>query len=498
MLHFRLRRRPGEAAASAWTTGVGARIFRQIPLAPGEDLGHLCDMTRSRLRTGLALMAIGGAGFPLGATPIAAPGYRHVRTVEEISEYRLESNDLTVLLMPEHTAPVVTFMVTYLVGSRNEVTGTTGATHLLEHLMFKGSENYNQARGNGYDQTLDPLGAINNATTWFDRTNYYVNSPSDHLPTIVALEADRVRGLLLREEDRQPEMTVVRNEFERSENSPFSVLLDQVGMTAFVAHPYHHPTIGWRSDIENVPIEKLRNFYDTFYWPNNATVSVLGDFDPDEALDLIRTHFGKIPPSPHPIPRLYTEEPEQDGPRRLVVRRAGQLGVIDIAHKIPPGLDEDYPAVVVFSRILASGKTSRLYRALTDPGISVGVEAEPLYNRDMTLHHLLIPLAPAVEHQTAEDIALAEIQRIQQEGVTDAEVATAVNQMLAASAFARDGSFAIAGVLNEHIAVGDWSAYYHLDERIRSVTSADIQRVARAYFVPERSTTGWFVPEPVD
>ncbi len=440
------------------------------------------------------LAAVFGVSAALAASPVDVPGFSHVKTVGDISEYLGEANGLTVLLYPDSSAPVVTFMVTYLVGSRNEVTGTTGATHLLEHLMFKGSTHFNQENGNGYDQTLDPLGAQNNATTWFDRTNYYVNSPSDHLATIVALEADRVRGLLLRESDRKPEMTVVRNEFERGENSPINALIDQIGAAAFVAHPYHHSTIGWRSDIENVPIEKLRAFYDTYYWPNNATVSVIGDFDPATALELIGEQFGALPRSPEPIPQLYTTEPEQDGPRRIIVKRAGQLGVVDIAHKIPPGTDPDYPAVTVFSRILSSGKNSRLYRALTDPGLSTGVEAFAFYNHDMTLHHTLIPLAPDVPHQKAEDLALAEIARIQTDGVTEKEVAAAISQILSESAYDRDGPFAIAGVLNEHIAVGNWAAYYTMDEAIREVTPADVQRVAQRYFIEDRSTTGWFVP----
>lgn len=435
---------------------------------------------------------------PLHGAPVAVDGFAHVRTLGDIDEYRLEANGLTVLLMRDDSAPVVTFMVTYLVGSRNEVTGTTGATHLLEHLMFKGSENFNASNGKGYDQVLDPLGAQNNATTWFDRTNYYVNSPSEHLPTIVALEADRMRGLLLREEDRQLEMTVVRNEFERGENDPFNVLLDQVGSVAFVAHPYHHPTIGWRSDIENVPIEKLREFYDTFYWPNNATVSVIGAFDPGSTLELIRTHYGEIPKSPHPIPQVYTVEPDQDGLRRLVVRRAGELGVVDLAHKICAGTDADYAPLTVLSAILGTGKNSRLYRALTDPGLSPGVSLATFFHHDPTLHHTLIPLAPGVTHQQVEDVAIEEIERIKREGVTADEVAAATSQLLAQMAYERDGAFKIAANLNECIAVGDWTTYYTVEENTRRVTPDDVQRVANQYFLENRRTTGWFVPITAD
>lgn len=445
-----------------------------------------------------ALLAAGAAPGPAARAPVQVDGFAPVKTVGDITAYTLRANGLTVLLMPEHTSPVVTFMITYRVGSRNEVTGTTGATHLLEHLMFKGSVHFDRQQGTGYDQTLDPLGAVNNATTWFDRTNYYALSPSDHLSTLVDLEADRMRGLLLRESDRVPEMTVVRNEFERGENDPESVLMEQVAALAYIAHPYHHDVIGWRSDIEHVPIEKLRAFYDTYYWPNNATVSVIGDFDPAEALRLIGARFGAIPRSPHPIPEPYTEEPAQQGPRRLIINRVGQLGVIDLAHKIPAGTSPDYPALTVLSRILSSGKNSRLYRALTDPGLSTGTYAFPLYTHDPSLHHILIPLTPGTSHQQAEDLALAELARLRADGVTADEVSAAVSQILAESAFARDGSFAIADVLNENIAVGDWTAYYTLDEATRAVTPADVQRVARTYFIADHSTTGWFVPTASD
>jgi len=206
-------------------------------------------------------------------------GFTKIKELGGIEEYRLDSNGLTVLLMEEHSAPVVTFMVTYRVGSRNEVTGTTGATHLLEHLMFKGTEKYNKENGNHIDQFIGNVGARKNATTWMDRTNYYESLPSEHLELSVDFESDRMRNLRLREEDRQSEMTVVRNEFEQAENNPLYALDKEIWAAAFQAHPYHHSTLGWRSDIENVPIEKLRAFYDTFYWPNNATVTIIGDLD---------------------------------------------------------------------------------------------------------------------------------------------------------------------------------------------------------------------------
>lgn len=426
--------------------------------------------------------------------PTPVEGFRYVRTVGGIQEYTLEKNGLQVLLMAEHSAPVLTFMVTYRVGSRNEVTGTTGATHLLEHLMFKGTPLHNRENGTGYDQFLESVGAISNATTWLDRTNYYANLGSEHLEKIIELEADRMRNLRLLDSDRKPEMTVVRNEFEIGENNPAQVLDREITAAAYVAHPYHHSTIGWRSDIENVPIEKLREFYDTFYWPDNATITIVGDFQPKSALELVRKYYGTYPKSPHPIPVVYTEEPAQTGPRRVVSKQAGQLGVVGIGHKIPSGRDADTAALNVMSAILSLGKNSRLYRALTDQSLTTQVRGDAGFFHDPSLHIIYAFLAPGANHQQVESAILAEVEKLKKDGVTDEEVSSAINQMLAASAFARDGSFAIASALNEYIAVGDWTLFVTIDDAIKKVTAADVKRVANRYLQEDQSTTGWFIP----
>jgi len=428
------------------------------------------------------------------AAPTAADGYTHVRTVGSIDEYTLKSNGLQVLLLPEHSSPTLTFMVTYRVGSKNEVTGTTGATHLLEHLMFKGTTQHNRSKGNSFDQLLERTGAITNATTWLDRTNYYQTIGSGQLAEVVGLEADRMRHLTLLDSDRQAEMTVVRNEYERGENSPFMALYKEIYHTAFVAHPYHHNTIGHRSDIEKVKIEQLRAFYDTFYWPNNATVTIVGDFQPKEALALVKKSFGVYPKSPKPIPVLHTEEPPQDGPRRLVVKRPGELGVVAIAHKITAATHPDYAAISLLSNILADGKNSRMYKAITDKNMSTGVSNDVGYNHDPSLHLFFLPLAPGVKHEDVEQIALQEIERVKKDGVTAAELQAALAKAQANAAFERDGSYAVASGLNDNIAVGDWSLYYRLEEALRKVTAQDIQRVAKLYFNEDQSTTGWFVP----
>lgn len=435
------------------------------------------------------------SALALPAAPTVVEGFTYVKSRGGIDEYTLEANGLQVLLIPESSAPVITFMVTYHVGSRNEVTGTTGSTHLLEHLMFKGSVNYNRTKGNSVDQLLSRTGAQFNATTYLDRTNYYENLGSDQLAMVVGMEADRMRNLLLRESDRRPEMTVVRNEFERGENSPIQSLIKEIFAAAYVAHPYHHNTIGWRSDIEKVSIEKLREFYDTFYWPDNATVTLVGNFKSTEALGLIKQHYGAISRAPRPIPQVYTEEPEQTGPRRVVVKRPGQLGVIAIAHKSPAVTHPDFPALAILGAILGDGKNSRLYRELTDKNLSTGVFTGPFALRDPSLHFTFIPLAPGASHEQVEKIAVDEIEKIKLHGVTATEVQAAIAKALADSAYQRDGSFAIAGKINEFIAAGDWTLYVTQDEALQKVTPADVLRVANKYLNIDQSTTGWFIPQ---
>lgn len=428
------------------------------------------------------------------AEPVAVEGFTHVRTLRGISEYTLDHNGLQVLLLPDRSSPTVTFMITYRVGSRHEVTGTTGATHLLEHLMFKGTPAFNRDLGNSVDQFLERVGAHFNASTWFDRTNYYATIGSEHLEGYIAIEADRMRNLWLREADRQPEMTVVRNEFEMGENNPIQALDKEITATAYLAHPYHHSTIGWRSDIENVSIDKLREFYDTFYWPDNSTVTIIGDFDPNTALQLVGKYYGVHPRAPHPIPEPYTEEPEQNGPRRVTLKRAGELGVVGLAYKTPSRRHPDMPALQILDTILASGKNSRFYRALVDRSLATQVYASTGQYHDPHLLQVYINLAPGTTHLQAEEAALAEIERLKTEGVTGEEVASAINRTLADSAYRRDGSFAMASTLNEYIASGDWTLYVTFDDAIRKITPEDVRRVATRYLIEDRCTTGWFVP----
>ena len=221
---------------------------------------------------------------------------------------------------------------------------------------------------------------------------------------------------------------------------------------------------------------------------------MIGDFEPAAALGLVKKYYGQYPRSPQPIPELYTVEPDQTGPRHVTVKRAGQLGVVAVGHKIPQATHPDFAAVQVLSIILTDGKNSRLYKALTDKNLTVGVQAFLGFNHDPSLQIIFAPLAPGATHEQVEKITFEEIERLKKDGVTEGEVKAAAAKLLADAAFQRDGSFAIAGNLNECIAAGDWTLYYKIEEATKAVTPADVQRVARKYLGVDQSTTGWFVP----
>ena len=422
-------------------------------------------------------------------------GYTKVKELGGISEYKLDSNGLSVLLMEDHSAPVITFMVTYHVGSRNEVTGTTGSTHLLEHLMFKDTKKYQKKNHNKIDDLLSSIGAISNASTWYDRTNYHETMASDQLELGVQIESERMRNLLLREEDKNSEMTVVRNEYERGENSPFEALDVLIKATAFTAHPYHHPTIGWRSDIENVPIQKLRDFYNTYYWPNNATVTVIGDLDKTNALTLIKKYYGEISSSPNPIPQVYTTEPEQQGIRRVILKRPGQLGVLGVADKVPEGLSKDTYPLVVLNYLLSDGKTSRFYKSLTDKNLAVNYFIYYVPFRDGSLFTPYVFLTPGVKHEDVEKIIVDEYDRIKKEGVSQDEVTRAINKITAETSYGRDGSYSVASQINEAIAMGDWSYFATFEDNIKKVTPKNVQDVVKKYFNTDQRTVGYFYPQ---
>lgn len=422
-------------------------------------------------------------------------GFAFEEASQGVEAYRLESNGLQVLLLRDATAPVATFMVTYLAGSRHEPEGRTGAFHFLEHLMFKGSARFNKEAGASVFSVLQRTGARVNATTSLDRTNYYEMLPGEHLPLAVEIEADRMRGALLRDEDMERERTVILNELDRGENDPIRKLFHAVWSTAFTVHPYHHPVIGWRKDVEQMTQADLRQIYDTWYRPDNATVSVIGDFDKTKTLERIRRHFGSVANPEKPLPVFRAREPAQEAERRVVVQQAGWQGAVMIAWKSPCGLDADTDALDMLSVVLSAGKNSRLYRRLTNRGVATSAWGSVSRFRDPGLAYVFARPAPGKTHEEVESAIHEAVDEIRENGVEEEELRRAINQRKAQAAFSRDGSFSAAAELNEALAAGDWKLYTSMQDRLSAVAAQDVQRVARQYFVRNACTTGRYIPD---
>lgn len=411
-----------------------------------------------------------------------------------IREWRHRGNGLRALLLPDRTVPAATFMVTYLVGSRDEPTGLTGATHFLEHLMFKGTERFGKHRGTSVFQVLQRLGAQVNATTWLDRTNYYALLPAEHLERAVEIEADRMRGLVLHPDAVESERTVILNELDRGENEPVRRLHHAVWSQAFTVHPYRHPTIGWRSDVEAVTADDLRGFYDEYYWPDNAVVSMVGDFDPGPALELLHRHFGAIPAAPVPVRGRRVVEPPQPGPRRVTVRMQGEPGAVILAWKSPAGLDRRTDALSLLAMILSRGKHARLYKALIDSGLALNQSAYAGRFRDPGLFQVVTMPAPGRAHEAVEAAVREALDLVARQGVSEAERARALRQLEADEAYTRDGPFAVAGRLNEAVATGDWRLYVDWARRAASIGLDEIRDAAREVLTEAGETVGWFEP----
>ncbi len=422
-------------------------------------------------------------------------GFERIGEEGGVREWRLPANGLTVLTVPTPVAPVATFCVVYKVGSRNEVTGQTGATHLLEHLMFKGTERFNRDRGTEIARMLQRVGASFNATTWLDRTNYYATVPVEALERVMEIEADRMRNARIREEDLASERTVVLNELERGENDPFDTLLKHTFAAAYLEHPYHHPTIGWRSDVEAVTADVLRTFYDTFYHPDNAVAIVAGAIDEPSVLASVERWFGRIPAGTVPRSAVHTRESEQRGKRRFELHRAGEVGWVALSWHVPGGLHPDLPALDVAAQVLAEGVTSRLHQRLVETGRCLGVHAFAWELHDPGLFQVFATLAPGTPHEEVEAAIREEVARLGAGGPTGEEAARARIQVETSLAFHRESPAQIASALTESVALGDWRRFVRELERVAAVGPDDVRRVVASYLQETNLTVGWFVPE---
>jgi zinc protease len=406
-----------------------------------------------------------------------------------VRETRLP-NGLRVLTKEVRSGPVVSFGIWYQVGSRNEHNGITGISHLLEHMMFKGTQRY---RVGEIARTLFLNGASFNANTFYDWTSYFETLAADRLELAIELEADRMFNSRIDKADLDSEMTVVRSELEGGENDPDTLLRQAVTASAIQAHPYHWPVIGWRSDVELMPREALREYYRAHYGPNNATVVIVGDFETKLALDLVTKHFGPIQPIPAPPP-VYTTEPEQRGERRIVVNQAGALPIVTLAYKVPAASHPDFYALDVLGTVLGEGRTGRLYQALVERELASSVDAGAPSLRDPFLFYVTATARPGVSAPKLEAAMLDEIERIKTAPITAEELARATRRIESSFAYQTESVTAQARELGYWAMVADWRYLTTYMDRIRALTPEAVQTVANRYFLTDKRTVGHFVP----
>ncbi|MBK9204054.1 MAG: insulinase family protein [Candidatus Obscuribacter sp.] len=425
---------------------------------------------------------------------LSALGLTLIKERNGISEYKLNANGLKILLIPNQSSQAATVMIVYRVGSRNEAVGYTGSTHFLEHMMFKGTDRFPN-----FDGVLTPLGADYNATTSYDRTNYFAKVPTEHVGKVIALEADRMRNLNLRQDHRNSEMTVVRNEFENGKNSPFSVLIEQLGATAFDAHPYHHPIIGWLSDVENVPLARLKAFYDEFYWPNNATVMVTGNYGTDDdVLKTIVDEFGAIPASPHAIPEVYTVEAPQLGERRFAIEQEStDPAVVVMGFRVPGAAHKDSAALDVIAGMLGSSSrmASRLYQSLVETGLAVEAFIWPNTQRDEYLLRIGAIPTPGTTLEQLEEALMAQLNKLAREEASPEELAKVKKASRKSRLLGADSQMSLVSKICEMEVASSWEFYLDYDALIDAVTAQDVRDVASRYFVKKNRTTGHFLPQ---
>ncbi len=424
------------------------------------------------------------------ATGALPPGVTPGPQVEGIAEYRL-ANGLKILLLPDASADTVTVNVTYLVGSRNEGYGESGMAHLLEHMVFKGTPTRGDLKAE-----LTRRGARFNGTTSLDRTNYFetLAASEANLDWALAMEADRMVNSRVARSDLDTEMTVVRNEFESGENSPTRVLLERMAASAYSWHAYGRSVIGARSDIENVPIERLQAFYRLYYQPDNAVLVIAGRLDPTRALAAAARHFGPIAKPTRILPRTYTVEPVQDGERSITLRRSGDVQMVAAMYHILPGSHPDYAALDLLVSILSSQPSGRLHRQLVQTGLAARTFGAERQQREAGTAYFgaTVSLDGAID--PARQALLDVLDGVTRDPITTEELERARTALLADhDALTRD-SRAMAITLSEYAAMGDWRLLFWYRDRIKAMRLEDVQQAALSYLKSDNRTIGQFIP----
>jgi len=403
-------------------------------------------------------------------------------------------NGLRVLLIEDARSPIVSFQVWYRVGSRNEHRGATGIAHFLEHLMFKGTPSHGPKQ---FARLVEENGGQDNAFTSQDVTSYYVDIAADKLDLVIDLEADRMQNLLLDPKEINSEREVVIEERRtRTEDDPGGFLGEEVSAIAFKAHPYAAPIIGWMDDIKRITPEEIRAFYKTYYVPNNAIVVAVGAFRADDALEKIKRRFGRIPRGKVPPPMLAVE-PAPNGERRVNVKKQAELPIVYMAWHVPNYRSDDAIALEVLSTILSGGRASRLYRDLVYQR-QLALEAggdNSYFSIDPSLFWFWATPMPGQTPEKLEAELSAHMERLKTEPVTDEELARAKNQIEAAFVYQEDSVHQRASLLARFELAGGYAMKDSFLTKIRAVTAADLTRVARTWFDPDKKSVGVLVPK---
>ncbi len=425
-----------------------------------------------------------GAATVLPAGVVAGP------SVEGVSEYRLR-NGLRVLLYPDATKPTLTVNVTYEVGSRYENYGETGMAHLLEHMLFKGTPSVKSVFAE-----LSRRGADFNGNTSYDRTTYFetITASDANLDWALRMESERMTRSTFSKAELDSEMTVVRNEFERGENEPTSVLWKRMAAGAFDWHSYGKPTIGNRSDIENVPFERLRAFYGRYYQPDNAVVTIAGRCDPARALALVARYFGPLQKPARVLPKQYTVEPAQDGLREVTAQRVASTQYVAALFHMPPGPHPDDTAAAALAEIMTVQPAGRLYKALVETH-----KASSVSNYFFELHDpgfvIFFAQVPPGETLAATRTALIDtLTGLASQPVTEAEVARVRSKALKDFDDTLNDPQRLGVALAEAIALGDWRLFFLQRDRWRALKAGDVNRVAAEYYKISNATIGEFLP----
>lgn len=448
-------------------------------------------MKVSALFSAFALIAIASINTP-AQNPALPKSVERVTSVEGITEYRL-SNGLKVLLFPDPSKQTITVNITYLVGSAVEDYGETGMAHLLEHMVFKGSPKHRNI-----PQELTSHGSRPNGTTSYDRTNYFETfaATDENFNWALDLESDRMVNSFIAKKDLDSEMTVVRNEFEADENNPFRVLLDRVMSGAYTWHNYGKEVVGTRSDIENVPIERLQAFYHKYYQPDNSVLTIAGKFDEEKTLTLVDKYFSSIPRPVRVLPRIYTVEPTQDGERSVMLRRVGDTQLVDVVYHVPAASHADFAGVNILTQVLGDTPSGRLHKALVETKKASSIFGFSFELREPGAAIFGAEVRQGDSLEAARDIMVQTIEGLSTTPPTKEEVERARGQLLKDFELNMNKSDLIGLILSEYIASGDWRLFFLERDRTRKITAEEVQQVATRYFKPANRTLGMFIPTP--